>query len=69
MADPFPLLRGKVSTYQGKKVYTADALEPCAWACGKCGMAYRGAIGEDIARSCCTPVSYVGDATGQDATV
>lgn len=52
--NAFPLLRAKSSTYEGRVVYTADAVEPCAWACGKCGNAYRGALGEVVAAACCS---------------
>jgi hypothetical protein len=51
--NAFPLLRAKASTHEGRRVFTAAATEPCAWACGKCGVAYRGALGEQIAAMCC----------------
>lgn len=47
--NAIPLLRAKASTYEGRAVFTADAVAP-AWACD-CGMTYST---EAMANGCCS---------------
>lgn len=62
--NAIPLLRAKAGTYEGRTVYTADGIEPVAWQCKVCGIAY-GVLG--ITTSAAETALYVAEACCRNA--